>query len=281
MRSNSLIERLQQEVEPYRVSCPFPGSPFAQWRSIMFRAHLIDALEPPKQRNMESDYQAFFGAFQQNPLRLWELTNTRFVVGPLQALQSLLTAGQCQLVQAFDVDARGRIIDVGPHTSGRFALVRFTRALPRALVYHKWLSLDDDDAVLSSLAGRELNPQEWAILSGPPGRHDTGRSPTSVTSLEHDRTLIRMHVDLPEEGLLVVNDRFQEGWTATVDGRPQAIDRVNYIMRGLQLGAGKHVVVMKYEPYRGHFVLAVGTLLVLIAWSIAAIVIRRVRPATP
>jgi uncharacterized membrane protein YfhO len=90
-----------------------------------------------------------------------------------------------------------------------------------------------------------------------------------------------MHVDLPEEGLLVVNDRFQEGWTATVDGRPQAIDRVNYIMRGLQLGAGKHVVVMKYEPYRGHFVLAVGTLLVLIAWSIAAIVIRRVRPATP
>jgi hypothetical protein len=202
----------------------------------------------------------------------------------MQALRSLLDGGHCGLVQAFDIDARGRIVGAGGRGAGRFALVRFAKALPRAIVYHKWISLEDDDRVLSGLASAETNPQQYAILSGPTGRHDTGRSPTAVTSLDHDRTSIHMSADIPDEGLLVVNDRFQEGWTATDNGRPVPIERVNYIMRGVKLSAGRHEVVMRYQPYRGHFFMAVGSLSILVVLTVGTAALhylRGRRSATP
>jgi membrane protein YfhO len=51
-----------------------------------------------------------------------------------------------------------------------------------------------------------------------------------------------------EAGLLVLNDIYEEGWSATVDGRPATIHPVNLISRGVAVEAGPHVVRMRYVP---------------------------------
>jgi hypothetical protein len=73
-----------------------------------------------------------------------------------------------------------------------------------------------------------------------------GRADGSAT-LVHDRperATIAVRADRP--ALLVLNDAFAEGWTATVDGRPAEILPANYLARGVWVSAGAHEVVFRY-----------------------------------
>ncbi len=67
-----------------------------------------------------------------------------------------------------------------------------------------------------------------------------------ITDYEPER--VRLQVSSSGPALAVLGDNHYPGWKAEVDGRPADIERVDYLFRGVRVGAGLHTVEFRYEP---------------------------------
>jgi hypothetical protein len=59
---------------------------------------------------------------------------------------------------------------------------------------------------------------------------------------------IRVTAQAPAQGVIVVNESYDQGWTADVDGVAAAVHRINAICMGIMVDAGEHTVVLRYHP---------------------------------
>ena len=63
---------------------------------------------------------------------------------------------------------------------------------------------------------------------------------------------LRYEVASEQGGIVVFSDIYYPGWTATVDGKDVPVARANYILRAISVPAGKHEVVMTFDPQTVH-----------------------------
>ena len=59
-----------------------------------------------------------------------------------------------------------------------------------------------------------------------------------------------MTVDAPEAGVVVLRDLYYPGWTAAIDGQSVSILRADVLFRAVEVPAGRHTIVFRFEPLR-------------------------------
>ena len=67
-----------------------------------------------------------------------------------------------------------------------------------------------------------------------------------ITDYGAEQVTIDAHASRSSE--LVLSDTYYPGWTVTVNGRPAAIDEVDYLLRGVHVPAGNDRIVFTYDP---------------------------------
>lgn len=70
----------------------------------------------------------------------------------------------------------------------------------------------------------------------------------SVKLTSYEPNLLKYEVSSAKGGVVVFSEIYYPGWTATIDGKPAELGRVNYVLRALKVPAGKHEVVMEFRP---------------------------------
>ena len=72
---------------------------------------------------------------------------------------------------------------------------------------------------------------------------------TSIVKLvQYKPNNLTYEVTSSKGGVIVFSEIYYPGWKATVDGQPVELGRVNYILRALNVKAGKHKVVLDFHP---------------------------------
>ena len=100
---------------------------------------------------------------------------------------------------------------------------------------------------LSRLNLREqaVADQQFRDVLGDSHEQDT----TSIVRLTaYEPNELQYDVESGKGGVIVFSEIFYPGWTATVDGQPAELGRVNYVLRALSVEPGSHKVVLSFFP---------------------------------
>ncbi len=272
-----------------RVWCLFDTqglSPYGSFCASLLR-HGVELLPYNRHMGWPEEYRAYFGLLSRTAGRLWSLTNTRFIIGPVSALNTLATQPEFERLIRFDIQQD----HVSYSANGKYLLLRFKGGLPRMALYHAWEVVPLQQAwnrlaqpnwdpnkslLVSEVQPRPLHRFRWDLMTveeavrwlpirgwNPAGMLQTydpalfsrvsARPPAPVPEVTYRSNRIVVDVEGEEEGVLLLNDKYDPRWEARVDGKKKPLLRCNAMMRGVVVPAGRHRVEFVYRPEAGWF----------------------------
>lgn len=98
-----------------------------------------------------------------------------------------------------------------------------------------------------------LNPRDIAVLQQSFRNKITGAAnwtaQGSIRLDKNDNDVVEYSFNSNEEQFAVFSEVYYDaGWKAFIDGKEAPIVKVNYVLRGLQVPAGAHKIIFKFEP---------------------------------
>ena len=285
--TNPVIELLRKQPFPGRVTgqlAPlssqflinnngrnFPSLYF-EWLQHHFqyyRIHTLDIIQMPHMSEVDNAYLRAFRSGDEAGWawcgRLWQLTSTRYVIG-MTGFLDLLNAKfdpaqkRFRIAKTFDIVPKPGLAEAtgAEHyttvlsTNGQFALFEFAGALPRAQLFTRWQVNTNDDATLEQLKSPAFDPAQTVLVANdvpaPNLATSTNQTGGTVEFAHYEPKVIQIDATVAAPSVLLLNDRFNPDWKVLVDGKPEALLRCNYIMRGVYLAPGKHRVEFRFQP---------------------------------
>lgn len=149
-------------------------------------------------------------------------------------------------------------------------------ALGNAWFVNKIITKDTNDEVMQGLS--DFNPRTEAIvLTKEVGnlnfKSSTMDSTATIVLKNYKPNKLEYKTDNQQKGFAVFSEmHYPHGWIATLDGIEVPHYRVNYLLRGMEVPAGKHTITFEFKPQ----VVATGTKIslagnvLLILWLLGA-----------
>ncbi len=255
---------------------PGLGQLYFFWLQNDFPYHNIQTLDFSQASHMPDRDRIYLKAFElvgsdiastdlRPAARLWQLTNTRYFFGNVGSLQTLNSRADpihhaFKLKQLLKTTPKPGVspVEISDYTvveaqgKGDCGIIEYERALPRAKLYSNWLTPSNDAAALDMLTNLDFEPSSTVLIATntplalPTSEYSA--DPGDVTITEYHPKLVKLDASAKTAAVLLLNDRADPNWRATVDGNPEPILRCNYIMRGVYLTPGQHKIEFKFSP---------------------------------
>ncbi|HKG39869.1 MAG TPA: hypothetical protein VKB25_12845 [Conexibacter sp.] len=158
------------------------------------------------------------------------------------------------------------------------------RATPRAFVAPSIVSVPDAASAHAALADSGFDARRAVVVEdGQPSETRLTNAQGArgrATIVEELNARVTMRATLDRRGIVVLGDQLLDGWSVSVDGRPATPVRVDAVLRGVVVDAGRHEIVWSYRVPGLRAGVAVSALSLILLLGVALLPrMRRVRAA--
>jgi hypothetical protein len=137
---------------------------------------------------------------------------------------------------------------------GEVSVYENLRCMPRVWSVSEVMSAKAEEvlqAIQSSRLpdGRIFNPSKIALVEDPftfKAKEWDDKATAKLVHLSNTRMEIQTNSLSPS--FLVLSDVYYPGWNATVDGVDTHLFRTNYVLRGIMVPAGSHIIHLTFKP---------------------------------
>ena len=231
--------------------------------------------------NETSYYHKSIGGYHAAKLRRYQELIDAYIAPEMQGLMSAVAAAQGEMAQVKG-DSIWPVLNmlnmryvIMPLQNGETVPLNNHYALGNAWFVDCLSYVDSANQELDALGKMNLRHEAVADkkFEQQLGKAvEQGNSSSTVTLTAYEPNELKYDVNAAKGGVLVFSEIYYPGWTATVDGEPVEVGRVNYVLRAIQLKPGQHKVVLQFFPksvdvtetiaYIAYFVLLLVILLV-------------------
>ncbi len=230
---------LQNQPKPFRVMnlnkeilAPNTGS--------MYGIETIEGYDPI----VDARYEEFFAALARGkadlspPFGLNRILTTERIDSPLvpflnvRYILSLTDRTEPHLVKVFQ--------------EGETRVYEDQRSLPRVYLVDEVNVLSNKQKILDALYDPNFNPRKMAIVEQSVAVLTipmTSNERATIDSYKPSSLVISVQTKVPR--LLVISNSWNPGWKATIDGKVVGLLRTNYVLQGVVVPEGSHVVRLK------------------------------------
>lgn len=142
----------------------------------------------------------------------------------------------------------------GPHyqpvfTGGGEVVLENRQVLPKAWLVNRVEVIADSDQRLKRLQEASFNPARTAVVESQPLVPLAAAEQAGTVTVQLSRAeWMVLSAETSATSLLVVGEKYYQGWQATVNGKSAPIVPVNHILRGVYLPPGKHRIEFRFDP---------------------------------
>jgi hypothetical protein len=145
----------------------------------------------------------------------------------------------------------------------------------------------DANAEMNSLGN--FNPADTAVVqeifkSSIPFEQPTYDSSANVALVKNDNDVVTYTFNAASNQFAVFSEiYYKSGWKAYIDGKEAPIVKVNYVLRGLAIPAGKHDIKFEFKPqgyYKGKSITSIFSIVFLLVFGIGIFMEWRSRKET-
>jgi hypothetical protein len=303
------------------------GQLYFFWLQNDFPYHNIQTLDFPQMSHMPDLDRLYLKAFElagadirstdlRPAVRLWQLTNTRYILATASAMEflnqradpihhSFKLDGLFNIARKPNIEAVGDVGDLtvqsGP--KGEYGIIEYPLALPRAKLFAYWRTPTNDEATLDLLTNQEFDPWKTVLIATNTPLHQPDSTadaaqwfkqhptdsalplpeatatadPGTVAITDYRSKYVRLEADAKTPAVLLLNDRFGADWQVRIDGASNAVLRCNYIMRGVYVSPGHHIVEFVFKPSLDSIYISVSA--IIIGMILAGYLITTRRPS--
>lgn len=156
-------------------------------------------------------------------------------------------------------------------------------ASPRAFAESP-LFVASEDQALRAVSTDPLGASIRPILEGQavsPIEHQTSLGEHKVQLVDYEPEQVSVDVSLEHPAAVILNDTYYPGWTATIDGVATPIYPANYLVRGVVVPSGHHILDFRFAMpgLRFGMSLSAGALVACLILLLIALRRRPVKPA--
>lgn len=236
-----------------------------------FTYHMIETLDIPAASTVYPDYENFFLSTLKSEIkgqeiktlidvleinkRLFELANVKYVLIDAPVNISFLTL--TDIVKARD----GRDVYIYENKS----------YLPRLSLFESYINVKNNNDALVYLSSPDFDFRNEVVINSsslPESGKGTNNS-ISINPLEFNGWKYKVKLKTSKDSILVGNFKFEKGnWKAKLDGKSVETFPANYLLTGVFVPTGEHMLEIYYEQDKFFFYLS---LLAIILFALISI----------